>query len=93
MHSIFAKKSAFKPSRIRRCPISARQTAFIALLTAMCSIVTIPTALAQTDSSARAAFQGAKQKAKLESRKPLDSDASYVCTLSGFGNLAHCYPR
>lgn len=24
---------------------------------------------------------------------PLASDAPYVCTLSGFGHLAQCYPR
>ena len=78
---------------IRRCPIPAPKRAGVALFVAVCAAVSIPTALAQTDSSARVAFQGAKQKAKFESRKPLDSDASYVCTLSGFGNLAHCYPR
>ena len=34
-----------------------------------------------------------KQRAKSSVWKPLDSDASYICTLSGFGNLAHCYSR
>jgi hypothetical protein len=32
-------------------------------------------------------------KMKGEARRPLDSDALYVCTVSGFGNLAHCYLR
>jgi hypothetical protein len=68
------------------------------LLTVASLPFSIPSTLAQTDSYSRIALQVASQedpklKVKREVRRPLDSDALYVCTLSGFGNLAHCYPR
>jgi len=59
----------------------------------MCSVVSISPTVAQTEGLQRVAMQDARPKAKVPNRRPLDSDASYVCTLSGFGNLAHCYPR
>jgi len=69
------------------------------ILLAMVSLTfPTPSTLAQTGSYSRIAVQIASQddlkpKVKSEVRRPLDSDARYVCTLSGFGNLAHCYPR
>ncbi len=73
--------------------VLARRTACIALLAAGCSAVSMPAALAQTGPTSRIAVQGAKPKMNSQGHKPLESDALYICTLSGFGNLAHCYPR
>ena len=69
----------------------------ILLIAAWLPISTTP-ALAQYDAYARIGLQfkiqaEPKQKAINSARKPLDSGAAYVCTLSGFGNLAHCYAR
>ena len=86
-------KIAFEPARTRLRHALAQQAACGALVMAICTAVSIPAALAQTDSSPRIAMQNSKPKARVQSHKSLDSDALYVCTLSGFGNLAHCYPR
>ena len=82
----------------RACSCSRRRrgkpTAMAILLMAAFLVVSIPPALSQSGSYSRIAMQEEpRPKAKNESPKPLASDALYVCTLSGFGNLAHCYPR
>lgn len=84
--------AAAQPTRILHCPVLIWRPARLALFLGVCVAVSAPMAVAQTDTASRVAFQ-VKQKVKFENRKPLDSDAAYVCTLSGFGNLAHCYPR
>ena len=83
----------FESARVHVRRAFARQTASMILLTAMCSAVLIPVALAQTGPSSRVAMQEVKSKVRVQNPKPLESDALYVCTLSGFGNLAHCYLR
>jgi len=90
----FRTESDPAPSRHRR-----RKAILSTLLLTFASLsFSIPTTLAQTGSVSRIALQVASQddpksKVKSEIPRPLDSDALYVCTLSGFGNLAHCYPR
>lgn len=93
MFSSCPVKIAFAPARARGRRSLARRTAWVALLAATCSGVSIPVALPQTDAPQRVAMQEDRPKTRIENHRPLESDALYVCTLSGFGNLAHCYPR
>jgi hypothetical protein len=85
-------KSACAGSCPRRRP--GKPAAMAILLMAASLVVSIPPALSQSGSYSRIAMQEEpRPKPKNQSPKPLVSDALYVCTLSGFGNLAHCYPR
>jgi hypothetical protein len=68
--------------------------AMAVLVMAASIVVSILPGLSQSGSYSRVAIQEEpRPKAKYQSPKPLASDALYVCTLSRFGNLAHCYPR
>jgi hypothetical protein len=100
MSSSYSSKIKVKPIvALSRAGRRKATTPTILLIAASLSNSIAP-AMAQSGSYSRIVMQTAMQdepslkaKAKNSVRKPLDSDASYVCTLSGFGNLAHCYSR
>jgi hypothetical protein len=98
MSSSFPLKIDAKPDLIVPRSRSRKATLWAVILVVASPSFSFSTALAQNNSYTRIALQltrqeEPKQKVRISARKPLDSDAVYVCTLSGFGNLAHCYAR